>query len=174
MGRMVSIGFALMMIMLAVFLVGVLAGRQPAYPGQVVPYAQFEKEVFEGRYQSATLDGNIVVAHYRSEDLPPVRAIAPDPGRAVEVMLKKGVAIEAARPIPASGLSAPVLVTLLVPYLVLAWFGLTVARAAADAPAPAEPEPIAAEKAPEELPRPRPLPTTVTEEDGSRRRAAAD
>lgn len=83
-------------------------------------YEEFEQDVREEKVRRAVVDGNIIKAEYDGTLLAVV--ITPSIDRSVEIMLKKGVRVEAARAVPASGLSLPVLALALLPYPILAYF----------------------------------------------------
>lgn len=162
-GRILWVSFALLLLLFGVFLAGVIVGQQPAYIGRQMQYPDFEAEVLQELFGDARIDGNVIIAHYKEETRQPARAIAPEVGRTVALLLKKGVLVEAAREVPASGLTTPMYVTLLIPYLLLAWFGIAVAGAVASTPDVPLPQPPPEEVPPEELVRSRPLPPTVVE-----------
>ena len=54
----------------------------------------------------------------------PTVVASPSVQRTVDIMMKKGVQVEAAQPVSASGLSFPVLLLALLPYPILAYFAL--------------------------------------------------
>jgi hypothetical protein len=85
-------------------------------------YGEFERDVLEQKVRKATVDGNIIRAEYDGSLLAVVSS--PSIERSVDIMMKKGVEVEAARPVPASGLSLPVLLLALLPYPILAYFAM--------------------------------------------------
>ena len=85
-------------------------------------YLEFERDVIDQKVRKATVDGNIIRAEYDGSLLAVVAS--PSIERSVDIMIKKGVEVEAARPVPASGLSLPVLLLALMPYPVLAYFAM--------------------------------------------------
>ncbi len=85
-------------------------------------YAEFEQDVRDQKVTKAIVDGNIIRAEYSGSLLAVITT--PSVERSVDIMMKKGVVVEAARPVPASGMSLPVLCLALMPYPVLAYFAL--------------------------------------------------
>lgn len=90
-------------------------------------YQEFEQDVLDLRIRRATIDGNIIRAYYEGDSLAVVWT--PSVQRSVDVLLKKGVQVEAAYALPASGLSLPVLALALLPYPILAYFALGLMQA---------------------------------------------
>jgi hypothetical protein len=131
---------------LCCFLLGSFLGPAWALPGEPLPYNQFENDVKSKTYKSALVDGNII--GLETTDGKRFRTEAPEVGRAVGLLIKFEVPVKA-RPLPASGLTWPVVILLLVPYGVLAFYAFALANASAAAGAPiqeqSEDESIAAE-----------------------------
>jgi len=85
-------------------------------------YEEFERDILEMKVKKAVVDGNIIRAEYDGSLLAVVAS--PSVQRTVDIMMKKGVQVEAAQPVSASGLSLPVLLLALMPYPILAYFAL--------------------------------------------------
>ena len=85
-------------------------------------YGEFERDVLDQKVSRAIVDGNIIRAEYAGSQQAVV--FTPSVERSVDIMMKKGVEVEAARATPASGLSLPVLCLALMPYPILAYFAL--------------------------------------------------
>jgi hypothetical protein len=118
---------------LGCFLLGTFLGPAWALPGEPLSYNQFENDVKSKIYSQANIDGNIMVL--QTADGKRLRTEAPEMGRAVGLLIKFEVPVTA-RPIPASGLTWPVVFILLIPYGVLAFYAFALARAAATAASP--------------------------------------
>ena len=124
----------LVLIGLGCFLLGSFLGPAWALPGDPLPYNQFENDVKSKTYKTATLDGNIMVLE--TNDGKRLRTEAPEVGRAVGLLIKFEVPVSVYRPIPASGMTWPVVFLLLVPYGVLAFYAFALAKAAVSASSP--------------------------------------
>lgn len=85
-------------------------------------YEEFERDIIDFKVKKAVVDGNIIRAEYDGSLLAVVAS--PSVQRTVDIMIKKGVQVEAAQPVSASGLSLPVLLLALLPYPILAYFAL--------------------------------------------------
>lgn len=85
-------------------------------------YEEFERDIIDFKVKKAIVDGNIIRAEYDGSLLAVVAS--PSVQRTVDIMMKKGVQVEAAQPVSASGLSLPVLLLALLPYPILAYFAL--------------------------------------------------
>lgn len=124
----------LVLIGLGCFLLGSFLGPAWALPGEPLAYNQFENDVKSKAYTAATVDGNILVL--QTADGKRLRTEAPEVGRAVGLLIKFEVPVSVYRPIPASGLTWPVVFVLLIPYGVLAFYAFALAKAAAVASTP--------------------------------------
>lgn len=89
------------------------------YGARRLAYEEFETLVRDQKVTHATVDGNIVRAE--TGEGWQLMALTPSVDRSVDLMIKKGVRVEAVRALPSSGLSLPVLVLALLPYPVLAY-----------------------------------------------------
>ncbi len=138
MGRVIWAAVLLLILLVGIFALGIVMGNNSnaLMMEKNIAYPDFENQVREQLFATAEVDGNVIIAHYRETGEGYIVAVAPDIGRAVDLMLKKGVVVEALRPVPATGLSLPLLVAIIVPYILMAWFGIAVANAAAAAPVP--------------------------------------
>ena len=85
-------------------------------------YEEFERDILEMKVKKAVVDGNIIRAEYDGSLLAVVAS--PSVQLTVDIMMKKGVQVEAAQPVSASGLSLPVLLLALMPYPILAYFAM--------------------------------------------------
>lgn len=85
-------------------------------------YEEFERDIIDFKVKKAVVDGNIIRAEYDGSLLAVVAS--PAVQRTVDIMIKKGVQVEAAQAVSASGLSLPVLLLALMPYPILAYFAL--------------------------------------------------
>lgn len=130
-GTVLQIAFLVVLLGAAVFLIGTIVGAQPRGQGRLLSYGDFEAGVRKKAFSEAVVDGNVVVLRYRDREDERVRVEVPEPSMAVALMLKYGVDVKARRPVPASGLTTPVLLALLIPYAVLAYFGFGLVRAVA-------------------------------------------
>lgn len=119
---------------LGCFLAGCFLGPAWAQTGEPLPYNQFENDVKNKMYADATVDGNIIVLN--TTDGKRLRTEAPEVGRAVGLLIKFEIPVKVYRPIPASGLTWPVVFLLLIPYGVLAFYAFALAGAARGAGAP--------------------------------------
>ena len=90
-------------------------------------YEEFERDIIDFKVKKAIVDGNIIRAEYDGSLLAVVAS--PSVQRTVDIMMKKGVQVEAAQPVSASGLSLPVLLLALMPYPILAYFALGLVNA---------------------------------------------
>lgn len=90
-------------------------------------YEEFERDILDFKVKKAIVDGNIIRAEYDGSLLAVVAS--PAVQRTVDIMMKKGVQVEAAQPVSASGLSLPVLLLALMPYPILAYFALGLVNA---------------------------------------------
>jgi hypothetical protein len=124
----------LVLIGLGCFLLGAFVGPAWALPGEPLSYNQFENDVKSKIYSQATVDGNILVL--QTADGKRLRTEAPEMGRAVGLLIKFEVPVSVYRPVPASGLTWPVIFALLIPYGVLAFYAFALARASAAAASP--------------------------------------
>lgn len=124
----------LVLIGLACFILGSLIGPAWALPGEPLGYNQFEVDVKAKSYKAATIDGNIISVE--TNDGKRLRTEAPEVGRAVELLIKFEVPVQVYRPVPASGLTWPVVFLLLIPYGILAFYAFALAQAAAAAGTP--------------------------------------
>ena len=124
----------LVLIGVACFLLGSFAGPAWALPGEPLAYNQFENDVKSKAYKAATVDGNII--SLETSDGKRLRTEAPEVGRAVGLLIKFEVPVKVYRPVPASGLTWPVVFLLLVPYGVLAFYAFALAQASAAAGTP--------------------------------------
>ncbi len=124
----------LVLIGLGCFLLGSFLGPAWALPGEPLAYNQFENDVKSKIYTQATVDGNIPVL--QTSDGKRLRTEAPEVGRAVGLLIKFEVPVSVYRPVPASGLTWPVVFVLLIPYGVLAFYAVALARASASAGGP--------------------------------------
>ena len=84
-------------------------------------YLEFEQELRDGKVRSALCDGNIIRAQYDGSS---AVVISPSPERTVDLMIKRGVRVEALRPVPASGMNLPVLALAMLPYPILAYLAV--------------------------------------------------
>lgn len=84
-------------------------------------YLEFEQELRDGKVRRALCDGNIIRAEY---DGSTAVVISPSPERTVDLMIKRGVRVEALRPVPSSGMSLPVLALAMLPYPILAYLAV--------------------------------------------------
>lgn len=107
---------------------GLVRALAPVPGGEPLSYREFEEHVREGKVEDAEMDGNIVRFTYR-EGGESAWVAVPDPGRAAGLMMEHGVDLRARRPVPASGLSGPVLLAVLLPYLFLGGIVLMMVRA---------------------------------------------
>lgn len=123
----------LVLIGLGCFLLGAFVGPAWAVPGEPLSYNQFENDVKSKVYSKATVDGNILILE--TSDGKRLRTEAPEVGRAVGLLIKFEVPVTT-RGVPASGVSWPVALALLVPYGVLAFYAFALARASAAAGTP--------------------------------------
>lgn len=130
---------------LACFLLGSFVGPAWALPGEPLAYNQFENDVKSKAYKAATVDGNII--SLETSDGKRLRTEAPEVGRAVGLLIKFEVPVNVYRPVPASGLTWPVVLALLVPYGVLAFYAFALASASSAAGTPLKelPEHVASE-----------------------------
>lgn len=119
---------------LGCFLLGSFLGPAWALPGEPIPYNQFENDVKSKAYTQATIDGNILVL--QTSDNKRLRTEAPEVERAVGLLIKFEVPVSAYRPVPASGLTWPVVFILLIPYGILGFYAFALAQAAAAASRP--------------------------------------
>ena len=124
----------LVLIGLGCFLLGSFLGPAWALPGEPLPYNQFENDVKSKAYTKATVDGNIMVLE--TSDGKRLRTEAPEVGRAVGLLIKFEVPVSVYRPVPASGMTWPVVFMLLIPYGVLAFYAFALARAASSSGSP--------------------------------------
>lgn len=124
----------LVLIGLGLFLMGSFLGPAWALSGEPLSYNQFENDVKSKAYTQATVDGNIMVL--KTADGKNLRTEAPEMGRAVGLLIKFEVPVNVYRPLPASGITWPVLIALLIPYGVLGFYAFALARAAAEAGGP--------------------------------------
>lgn len=124
----------LVLIGLGLFLMGSFLGPAWGLSGEPLSYNQFENDVKSKAYTQATVDGNIMVL--KTGDGKTLRTEAPEMGRAVGLLIKFEVPVSVYRPLPASGITWPVLIALLIPYGVLGFYAFALARAAAEAGGP--------------------------------------
>ncbi len=124
----------LVVIGLACFLLGSFVGPAWALPGESLAYNQFENDIKSKSYKSATVDGNII--SLETNDGKRLRTEAPEVGRAVGLLIKFEVPVNVYRPVPASGLTWPVVFALLVPYGILAFYAFALAAASSAAGSP--------------------------------------
>lgn len=124
----------LVLVGLGLFLMGSLLGPAWALSGEALPYNQFENDVKSKAYTAATVDGNIMVL--KTADGKTLRTEAPEVGRAVGLLIKFEVPVNVYRPLPASGITWPVLIALLIPYGILGFYAFALANAAAQAGGP--------------------------------------
>lgn len=124
----------LVLLGLACFVLGSLVGPAWAFPGEPLPYNQFENDVKSRAYTQATIDGNILMLQTANGQR--FKTEAPEVDRAVGLLIKFEVPVSAYRPVPASGLTWPVVFALLLPYGVLAFYAFALAQAAAAAGTP--------------------------------------
>ncbi len=137
----------LVLIGVACFFLGSFVGPAWALPGEPLAYNQFENDVKSKTYKAATVDGNII--GLETADGKRLRTEAPEVGRAVGLLIKFEVPVQVYRPVPASGLTWPVVFALLVPYGILAFYAFALAQASAAAGAPIKELPTASEASPE-------------------------
>ena len=124
----------LVLIGLGCFVLGSFVGPAWGLSGEKLPYNQFENDVKSKAYTAASVDGNIIVL--KTADGKSLRTEAPEVARAVGLLIKFEVPVTAYRPVPASGLTWPVLLALLVPYGILAFYAFALAGAASAAGTP--------------------------------------
>jgi len=84
-------------------------------------YLEFEQELRDGKVKRALCDGNIIRAEYEGAT---AVVLSPSPERTIDLMIKRGVQVEALRPVPASGMSLPVLALAMLPYPILAYLAV--------------------------------------------------
>lgn len=119
----------LVLVALGCFFLGSFVGPAWALPGEHISYNEFETRVKEENFNEAVVDGNIISLVTKGGQA--MKTEAPDVGRAVGLLIKFDVAVRAYRPVPASGITWPVVIALLIPYGIIGFYAFALAKAAA-------------------------------------------
>ncbi len=123
----------LVLLLTGLFLFGGVLAPAWALAGEAVSYNQFEADVRDGIYAEAVMDGNIL--NITTVDGNRLRVEAPSAPRAVELLVKFEVPVKAYRPVPASGVSWPMAILILIPYLILGFYAFALGYAVSNSPA---------------------------------------